>query len=128
MTKPTAKESKHKQMKAVKSAYDKAKKDGKITKTVVKSKTQDKPKFDVDAFVFEVEISKIEEWVNGMCAELDDPEFEWPTYDEQYWLGRWLTDLPYYRAHNIQKTLVSARESAILGLYDKTQKKKGAKK
>lgn len=94
------------------------------TKQPVKKKSD----FDVDAFVFEVEISKIEDWVKGMCIELDDPEFEWPSYDEQYWLGRWLTDLPYYRAHNIQKTLVSARESAILGLYDKTQKKKGAKK
>jgi hypothetical protein len=93
-----------------------------------KQSVKKKSDFDVDAFVFEVEISKIEDWVKGMCIELDDPEFEWPSYDEQYWLGRWLTDLPYYRAHNIQKTLVSARESAILGLYDKTQKKKGAKK
>lgn len=93
-----------------------------------KQSVKKKSDFDVDAFVFEVDISKIEDWVKGMCIELDDPEFEWPSYDEQYWLGRWLTDLPYYRAHNIQKTLVSARESAILGLYDKTQKKKGAKK
>jgi len=94
-------------------------------KTPVKKQTkEEKPKFDVDAFVFEVDISKIEEWVNGMCIELDDPEFEYPTYDEEYWLGRWITDLPYYRAHNIQKTLVSARESAILGLYDKTKKSK----
>lgn len=98
------------------------------TKQKTTKSKQTKQKFDVDAFVFEVEISKIEEWVNGMCVELDDPELEWPTYDEEYWLGRWITDLPYYRAHNIQKTLVSARESAILGLYDKTQKKKGAKK
>lgn len=94
-------------------------------KVSVKKKTKaEKVKFDTDAFVFEVDISKIEEWVDGMCIELDDPEFEWPSYDEQYWLGRWLTDLPYYRAHNIQKTLVSARESAILGLYDKTKKRK----
>lgn len=89
-----------------------------------KQTTNDKPKFDIDAFVFEMDVSKIEEWVRGMCIELDDPEFPWPSYDEQYWLGRWLTDLPYYRAHNIQKTLVSARESAILGLYDKTKKRK----
>ena len=88
-----------------------------------KKTTKKKSSFDVDAFVFEVDISKIEDWVKGMCIELDDPEFEWPSYDEQYWLGRWLTDLPYYRAHNIQKTLVSARESAILGLYDKNEKK-----
>ncbi|ULG01486.1 hypothetical protein phiA019_0141 [Aeromonas phage phiA019] len=102
-----------------------------VTKNTIsrsKKTTKKKSDFDVDAFVFEVDISKIEDWVKGMCIELDDPEFEWPSYDEQYWLGRWLTDLPYYRAHNIQKTLVSARESAILGLYDKTQKKKGAKK
>lgn len=96
----------------------------KSTTSKTKKTTKKKSDFDVDAFVFEVDISKIEDWVKGMCIELDDPEFEWPSYDEQYWLGRWLTDLPYYRAHNIQKTLVSARESAILGLYDKTQKKK----
>ncbi len=89
-----------------------------------KQTTKKKSDFDVDAFVFEVDISKIEDWVKGMCIELDDPEFEWPSYDEQYWLGRWLTDLPYYKTHNIQKTLVSARESAILGLYDKTKKRK----
>ena len=89
-----------------------------------KQPVKKKPDFDVDAFVFEVDISKIEDWVKGMCIELDDPAFEWPSYDEQYWLGRWLADLPYYKAHNIQKTLVSARESAILGLYDKTQKRK----
>ena len=97
-------------------------------KVAAKQPVKKKPKFDVDAFVFEVDISKIEEWVKGMCIELDDSEFEWPSYDEQYWLGRWLTDLPYYRSHNIQKTLVSARESAILGLYDKTKKRKGTKK
>ena len=93
-------------------------------KVTTKQPVKNKSDFDVDAFVFEVEISKIEDWVKGMCIELDDPEFEWPSYDEQYWLGRWLTDLPYYRAHNIQKTLVSARESAILGLYDKTKRGK----
>lgn len=93
-------------------------------KSTTKQPVKKKSDFDVDAFVFEVDISKIEDWVSGMCIELDDPEFEWPSYDEQYWLGRWLTDLPYYRIHNIQKTLVSARESAILGLYDKTKKRK----
>ena len=93
-------------------------------KVTAKQQVKKKSDFDVDAFVFEVDISKIEDWVKGMCIELDDPEFEWPSYDEQYWLGRWLTDLPYYRVHNIQKTLVSARESAILGLYDKTKKRK----
>ena len=94
-----------------------------LKQATAKQPVKKKSDFDVDAFVFEVEISKIEGWVKGMCIELDDPEFEWPSYDEQYWLGRWLTDLPYYRAHNIQKTLVSARESAILGLYDKNEKK-----
>lgn len=95
-----------------------------LKQATAKQPVKKKSDFDVDAFVFEVDISKIEDWVKGMCIELDDPEFEWPSYDEQYWLGRWLTDLPYYRAHNIQKTLVSARESAILGLYDKTKKRK----
>lgn len=104
---------------ATKTTKSKSPRNQATTKQPVKKKSD----FDVDAFVFEVDISKIEDWVKGMCIELDDPEFEWPSYDEQYWLGRWLTDLPYYRAHNIQKTLVSARECAILGLYDKNEKK-----
>jgi len=86
-----------------------------------------KKKFDTEAFVFKTPISKIEEWVQMMCDSLDDPEQEWPSYDEQVCLAYWLRDLPYYRANNIPYTLTSARENAILKIYEGKPKKKGTK-
>ena len=88
----------------------------------------DKPKFDTEAFVFQTPIEKIEAWVNQKLEELDDPDIDWPSEDETYFLGRWLTDLPYYRANNIPFTLTSARESAIMSLYDKPKKPNRRKK
>ena len=81
-----------------------------------------KPKFDTDAFVFKIDISKIEEWLQRMLDDLDDPDVEYPTLDEQYWLGRWIADIDFYRNNNIPYTYVSAKESAILGLYEKPKK------
>ena len=88
----------------------------------------DKPKFDTEAFVFQTPIEKIEARVNQKLEELDDPDIDWPSEDETYFLGRWLTDLPYYRANNITYTLTSARESAIMNLYDKPKKSTKRKK
>lgn len=85
-----------------------------------------KPKFDTDAFVFKTEISKIEEWLQRMLDDLDDPDVEYPTLDEQYWLGRWIADIDFYRNNNIPYTYVSAKESAVIGLY--TKPKKSAKR
>ena len=81
-----------------------------------------KPKFDTDAFVFKTDIVKIEEWLQRMLDDLDDPEVEYPTLDEQYWLGRWIADIDFYRHNNIPYTYVSAKESAIMGLYEKPKK------
>lgn len=81
-----------------------------------------KPKFDTDAFVFKTEISKIEEWLKRMLDDLDDHDVEWPSYDEQYWLGRWITDIDFYRNNNIPYTYVSAKESAVMGLYERPKK------
>ena len=96
----------------------------KPTKTVKQtSKPKEvKPKFDTDAFVFKTDISKIEEWLQRMLDDLDDPDVEYPTYDEQYWLGRWIADIDFYRKNNIPYTYVSAKESAIIGLYTKPKK------
>ena len=57
-----------------------------------------------------------------MLDDLDNPEVEYPTPDEQYWLGRWIVDIDFYRNNNIPYTYVSAKESAILGLYEKPKK------
>lgn len=81
-----------------------------------------KPKFDTDAFVFKTEISKIEEWLQRMLDDLDDPDVEYPTYDEQVWIAYWLRDIDFYRNNNIPYTYVSAKESAIIGLYEKPKK------
>ena len=81
-----------------------------------------KPKFDTDAFVFKTEISKIEEWLKRMLDDLDDPDVEWPSYDEQMWMAYWIRDLPFYKANNITYTLTSARENATMQLYSKPKK------
>ena len=81
-----------------------------------------KPKFDTDAFVFKTEISKIEEWLQRMLDDLDDPDVEYPTYDEQMWIAVWLRDIDFYRNNNIPYTYVSAKESAVMGLYEKPKK------
>ena len=85
----------------------------------------DKPKFDTEAFVFKTEISKIEEWLQKMFEDLDNPCVEYPTPEEQYWLGRWIADIEMYRNNNIPYTYVSAKESAVLGLYKKKETKSG---
>lgn len=86
-----------------------------------------KPKFDTEDFVFKTDIAKIEAWLQKMLDDLDDVEVEYPTYDEQLWLAYWLRDIDFYRANNIPYTYVSAKESAIMGLYEppkKTTKRK----
>lgn len=87
-----------------------------------------KPKFDTTAFIFKTEVSKIEEWVNRMLQDLDDPEVEWPTEQESYWLGYWLHILPAYKLNNVEYTLTSAQENAVMGLYTKPVKKRSKKK
>ena len=76
-----------------------------------------KPKFDTNAFVFKTEISKIEEWLQRMLDDLDNPDVEYPTYDEEVWIAVWLRDIDFYRNNNIPYTLTSARENAILKIY-----------
>ena len=104
-----------KQTKSIKSVETKA------VKQTSKPK-EAKPKFDTDAFVFKTEISKIEEWLQRMLDDLDDPDVEYPTYDEQMWIAVWLRDIDFYRNNNIPYTLTSARENAIMQLYSKPKK------
>lgn len=81
-----------------------------------------KPKFDTEDFVFKTDITKIEAWLQKMLDDLDDVDLEWPSYDEQCLLAVWLRDIDFYRANNIPYTLTSAKENAIMGLFEKPKK------
>lgn len=81
-----------------------------------------KPKFDTEDFVFKTDIAKIEEWLQKMLDDLDDPWVEWPSYDEQCLLAVWLRDIDFYRANKIPYTYTSAKENAIMGLFEKPKK------
>lgn len=73
-------------------------------------------KFDTTAYVFKTDIAVIEKWVEKMCCDLDDPDVEWPSKQEQDWLAVWLRDLNFYKCNGLTHTLISAQESAVLGL------------
>jgi len=81
-----------------------------------------KSKFDTSDFVFKTEISKIEEWLERMLDDLDDPEIPWPNQQEEMFLATWIRDIGYYRANNIKYTLTSAQESAIMGNKEESHK------
>ena len=88
-------------------------------------------KIDTEAFAFQTDISLIEMAVERLVEQQEDPMAEPLTEGECYWLGRWLTDLPLYRAHNQKTCLTCAKERAILKLYEKPKRKpvkKGKKK
>jgi len=93
-----------------------------MVKQTPSNKTTKKP-FDKTAFVFETEISKIEEWMQRMEDQCEDPDAEWPTEQELMWYATWLRDIDYYKNHGLTKTLCSAQECAVLGLYEKPKRK-----
>ena len=76
-----------------------------------------KPKFDTDAFVFKTEISKIEEWLQRMLDDLDDPDVEYPTYDEQCLIIVMINEISFCKNNGITQLLTNAKENAIMGLY-----------
>lgn len=83
-----------------------------------------KPKLDVDAFVFETEIEKIEQAMERLFEQEDDPMAEPLTKDEIYWLGIWTLQLPDAKRRGMKTVPTSAREAAVLGLYNKQKRKK----
>lgn len=86
------------------------------TKPTTKPK-ESKPKFDTDAFVFKTDISKIEEWLQRMLDDLDDPDVEYPTYDEQYLIIVMINEINFCKNNEITQLLTNAKENAIMGLY-----------
>lgn len=88
-------------------------------------------KFDVYAFSFTTDIDDVQAAIDKLVAKQEDPMAEKLTDQEEYWLGRWLTDMPLYRKHNQKTALLCAVENRVLGLYTgkkKTTKKAPAKK
>ena len=76
-----------------------------------------KPKFDTDAFVFKTDISKIEEWLQRMLDDLDNPDVEYPTYDEQCLIIVMINEISFCKNNGITQLLTNAKENAIMGLY-----------
>lgn len=90
--------------------------------------------FDKDAFVFNTDIALLEEILKERYAELEDlREYVQPDTDQRkrindlcYWLGIWEIGLPEAKRRGMTTVPTSARENAILGLFEK--QKKGKKK
>lgn len=83
-----------------------------------------KQKFDTSAFVFETEVSKIEEALQRFEEQDADPMAEPFTKDELYWFGWWTLNLPEVKKRNLLTVPICAVESNVLKIYDKTKKRK----
>lgn len=90
-----------------------------------KSQTAPKPKFDTEAFVFDTPIEKIEEALERLEEQEADPMAEPLTQDQLYWWGWWTLHMPDAKRRGMTTVPICAKESAILGLYEK---QKGRKK
>lgn len=125
-TKPTAKETKHKQMKAIKTAYDKAKSEGKV-KTVTVKVNNTKPKFDTSAFVFSYPIEDIKAWLDAFDESCEDVNTDWPSQDECSVYCQLRKDYLTAVSEGDTAMLLNAIESRVTGLYN-GKKKKGVRK
>lgn len=83
-----------------------------------------KPKFDKEAFVFETPIEKIEEALKHLEEQDEDPMAQPLTADQTYWWGVWLLNLPEAKRRGLKTVPTCAVENAVLGLYDKSAKRK----
>ena len=94
-----------------------------------------KSTFDKDAFVFNTDIEVLEAALKDRHEELVDlKEYAQPDSDQRkrindlcYWLGVWETALPEAKRRGMKTVPTSARENAILGLFEKQKKGKNKK-
>ena len=91
--------------------------EAKLIKPATSKSKEVKPKFDTDAFVFKTYISKIEEWLQRMLDDLEDPDVEYPTYDEQYLIIVMINEISFCKNNGMTQLLTNAKENAIMGLY-----------
>lgn len=93
-----------------------------------------KSTFDKDAFVFNTSVVVLEAALKDRHEELADlKEYAQPDSEQRkrindlcYWLGIWEIGLPEAKRRGMTTVPTSARENAILGLFEKP--KKGKKK
>lgn len=93
-----------------------------------------KSTFDKDAFVFNTEIVVLENALEERVEELIDlREYQQPDQEQKkrindlcYWIGVWEIGLPEAKKRGMKTVPTSARENAILGLFEKP--KRGKKK
>ncbi|WBF54115.1 transposase-like protein [Escherichia phage EC_OE_11] len=78
-----------------------------------------KQKFDTEAFVFDTPIEKIEE----ALAKFEERDADPFTEDELYWFGWWVLNLPEAKKRGMKSVPICAKESAVLGLYEKPKRR-----
>lgn len=83
-----------------------------------------KPKFDTEAFVFDTPIEKIEEALQRLEEQEADPMAEPLTQDQLYWWGWWELHMPDAKRRGMTTVPICAKESAVLGLYEKPKGRK----
>lgn len=94
-------------------------------------KTIKKEKFDTSAFVFETDLSTLEEKLLACYAELEDLlEYQQPDSEQRkrieelkYWLGIWERDLPEAKRRGLTKVPLCAIEGRVFGTYEKKTKR-----
>lgn len=94
------------------------------TKRAPKRETAQKPKFDTEAFIFDTPIEKIEEALQRLEEQEADPMAEPLTQDQLYWFGWWTLNLPDAKRRGMTTVPICAKESAVLGLYEKPKGRK----
>jgi hypothetical protein len=92
--------------------------------TPTKSQAVPKPKFDTEAFVFDTPIEKIEEALQRLEEQEADPMAEPLTQDQLYWWIVWTTIMPDAKRRGMTTVPICAKESAVLGLYEKPKGRK----
>lgn len=90
----------------------------KVAKSVPK-----KDKFDTEAFVLDTPIEKIEEALQRLEEQEEDPMAEPLTADQIYWFGWWTLNLPEAKRRGMTSVPTCAKEAAVLGLYEKSKKR-----
>ena len=96
-----------------------AKKPATKRKAPAKSQTAPKPKFDTEAFVFEMPIEEIEKALQRLEEQEADPMAEPLSKNQIYWWGWWLLNLEEAKRRGLKSVLTCAKENAVLGLYEK---------